>query len=71
MVSTLRAVALHRQHQAAAHDRAVDAHRAGTAHAVLAADMAAGERQVLAQEIDQGLARIDAFTHVLAVDGEE
>ena len=55
-----RAVALHRQHQAAAHDHAVDAHRAGAAHAVLAADMAAGEREVLAQEVDQRLARVDA-----------
>ena len=45
MVSTLRAVALHREHQAAAHDRAVDPHRAGAADAVLAADMAAGQRQ--------------------------
>ena len=35
----LGAVGLHRQHQAAAHHRAVDAHRAGAADAVLAAQM--------------------------------
>jgi len=33
------AVGLCREHQAAAHDLAVDAHRAGAAHAVLTADM--------------------------------
>ena len=56
----LRAVALHRKRQAAAHDHAVDAHRAGAAHAVLAADMAAGKAQRLAQEVDQRHARLDA-----------
>ena len=44
-----------------------DAHRAGAAHAVLAADMAAGEREILAQEIDQCLARLDAGADPLAV----
>src|SRR5262249_16385607 len=39
-----RAVALHRQHQAAAHDHPVDAYAARAAYAVLAADMTAGER---------------------------
>ena len=66
----LGAVALHRQHQAAAHDLAVHPHGAGAADAVLAADMAAGERQILAQEIDQRLARLDALSDALAVDGE-
>src|SRR5262249_13801543 len=65
-----RAIALHREHEAAAHDHAIDAHRAGAAHAVLAADMAAGEAQVLAQEIDQGRARIDALAHLLPVDSD-
>ncbi len=64
------AVALHRQHQAAAHHHAVDAHGAGAADAVLAADMAAGEPSVVAQEIDQRLARIDALAHLLAVHRE-
>ena len=54
------AVALRRQHQAAAHDLAITRTRAGAADAMLAADMAAGQRQVLAQEIDQRLARVDA-----------
>jgi hypothetical protein len=33
------AVRLHREHQAAAHDVAIDAQRAGAAYAVLAADV--------------------------------
>ena len=49
----LGAVACAGEHQAAAHDRAVDPHRAGAADAVLAADVRAGEPQVLAQEIDE------------------
>ena len=57
MVSTRAAVGLHRQHQAAAHDLAVHAHGAGAAHAVLAADVRAGQAQLLAQEIHQVLAR--------------
>src|SRR6516164_226029 len=65
-----RAVALHRQHQAAAHHHAVDAHAAGAAYAALAADMTAGQRNVFAQEVDQRLARIDALAYVLAVDGD-
>ncbi len=56
----LAAVRLHREHQAAAHDLAVDAQRARAAHAVLAADVRAGEAQLLAQEVDQVLARRDA-----------
>ena len=47
-----------------------DPHGAGAAHAVLAADMAAGEREVVAQEVDQRLARFDALADALAVDGE-
>src|SRR5215475_7414020 len=65
-----RAVALHRQHQAAAHHHAVDAYAAGAAYAVLAADMTAGERNVFAQEVDQRLARVDPFAHLLAVHGD-
>ena len=47
------AVRLHREHQAGAHDLAVDAHGAGAADAVLAADMGAGEPEVVAQEIGE------------------
>ena len=66
----LRAVALHREHQAAAHNRAVNAHRAGAANAVLAADVAAREAKVVAQEIDQRFASLDALIHVLAIDAQ-
>src|SRR5262244_2119912 len=65
-----RAVALHRQHQAAAHDHPVDAYAARAAYAVLAADMTARERDVVAQEVDQRLARVDPFAHLLAVHGD-
>src|SRR5262245_8943190 len=64
----LGAIALGGEHQAAAHDLAVNAHGAGTAYAVLAANMAAGEKQVVAQVVDQRLARIDAALHALTVD---
>src|SRR6185437_6999059 len=64
------AVALYGQHQAAAHDDAVDPHGAGAADAMLAADMAAGEHEIVAEEIDQRLARVDPFADALAVDGE-
>ena len=37
-------VGLRRKHQAGAHGEAVVDHRAGAAHAVLAADMGAGEQ---------------------------
>ena len=66
----LGAVGLHRQHQAAAHDRAIDAHRAGAADAMLAAEMRAGEAQLGAQEIDQVLAHRHRARDALAVDGQ-
>src|SRR5262249_4480031 len=58
------------QSQPAAPHQAADAHAAGAAYAVFAADMTAGERNVSAQEVDQRLARIDAFAHLLAIDGD-
>ena len=64
------AVALHGEHQTAAHDVAVDQHRAGAAHALLAADMAAGEAEIVAQEIDQRFAGFDALGDDLAVDAQ-
>ena len=42
-----------REHQARAHRLAVDEHGARAAHAVLAADVGAGEAQVVAQEVGQ------------------
>ena len=63
----VRAVALHREGQAAADDLAIQQHRAGAAHAMLAADMTAGQRQIVAQKIDQCPARLDAGGNRLAV----
>src|SRR5262245_37239830 len=66
----LRAVRLHRQHQAAAHDLAVHAQRAGAADAVLAAEVRAGQHKVHAHEIDQVLAHRHNARHMITVDGE-
>src|SRR5947209_1253647 len=65
-----RAIALHRQRQAAAQDRVVHPHGASAAHAVLAADMAAGEAERLAQEIDECEARLDGFGNGFAIHRE-
>src|SRR5688572_3405887 len=64
------AIRLDREHQAAAHNFAVDAQRARAADAVLAADVRAGQPELIAQEIDQVLARLDAARHLGAVYGE-
>ena len=69
-VTTLRAFGLHREHQAGAHRLAVDQHGAGAADAVLAADMGAGEPQLVAQAIGQRQARLDVDADLLAVDLE-
>jgi hypothetical protein len=45
------AVGLDGQHQAGAHGLAVEQDGAGTAHAVLAADVGAGEIEVVAEEV--------------------
>ena len=67
-VDDLAAVGLHREHQAGAHRRAVDDHGAGAAHAVLAADMGAGQPQIVAQAIRQRQPRLDLDLDLLAVD---
>src|SRR5439155_849122 len=64
------AVALHGEREATAHDFAVQAHRASPADAMLAADMAAGEAERLAQEVDQCGARLDGLRHSLPVHRE-
>src|SRR5262249_1319165 len=64
------AVRLHGEHQGGAHRLAVEDHRAGAADAVLAADMGAGLPAVVADRIDQGLARLDLDRVVAAIDGE-
>ena len=55
----LVAVGLHREHQAGSHRFAIEQHRAGAADAVLAAGMGAVEQEILAQRIEQRLARLD------------
>ena len=55
---------------AGAGDLAVDLHRAGAADAVLAADVGAGEQQLLAQEVGQVRAGSHLGGDRLAVDGE-
>ena len=69
-VRSLPAVGLDREHQAGADRLAVEDHRAGAADAVLAADMGAGLAAVVADGIDQRLARLDADVVRAAVDGE-
>ena len=59
MVVTLRAVAGGGEHRAGLDRAAVEVHHAGAALAGVAADMRAGEPQVLAQELHQQGARID------------
>ncbi len=56
----LPAVGLDREHQAGADRLAVEDDRAGAADAVLAADMRAGLAAVVADRVDQRLARLDA-----------
>jgi fructose-specific phosphotransferase system component IIB len=58
---------LHRKNKAAAHHLAVEPHGTGAADAVFAADMRSGQAEIVAQEIDQRLARRNARLHVLAV----
>ena len=64
----LGAVGLHREHGAGLDRAAVDVDHAGAALAGVAADMGAGEAEMLAQELDQERARLDLARHRLAVD---
>ena len=64
------AVRLGGEHQTAAHRRAVHAHGARAADAVLAADVRAREPQLVAEEVDEVLARLDLSRHRRAVDGQ-
>ena len=61
------AVGLHRQHGAGLHRLAVDMHDAGAALAGVAADMGAGQPQLLAQQLDQQRAALDLDRVLLAV----
>ena len=62
------AVGLRGEHQAGAHRLALDQHGAGAAHTVLAADMGAGEADLVAQEVGKIDARLDAAGVFGAVD---
>ena len=66
----LGAVGLHRQHQARAGGFAIEQDRAGAADAVFASNMCAGEPEVVADEIDQQLARLGEALARRAVDLE-
>ena len=59
MVVTFAPSACQREHGAGLHRHAVDMDDAGAALRGVAADMGAGEAQVLAQELHQQRARID------------
>src|SRR5207248_11461733 len=61
-------VGLHGEHEAAAHDLAVDAHGARTTDAVLTADVRAGEAQLVTQEVDQMHARCNPARYLDAID---
>ncbi len=52
-------VGLHGEHQAGAYGLAVEQDGAGAADAVLAADMGAGQRQIVTQKIAEQQARFD------------
>src|SRR5262249_49152690 len=66
----LGAIGLDGEHGAGLHRLAVEVHRAGAAMAGLAADMRAGQVELLAQEMDQQRARFDEGLDRLAVDLE-
>ena len=61
---------LYGEKQAGAHRLAVEQHGAGTAHAVLAAHMGAGETQLVAEEVAQEETRFRRSVVMSAVDGE-
>ena len=58
-VVDVAAVGLHGEHDAGAHRLAVEEHRAGAADAVLAADVRAGQTQLVPQEVAEQKARLD------------
>jgi hypothetical protein len=66
----IRAFALHREHGAGLHRGAVDVHHAGAALAGVAADMRAGQPQILAQQFHQQGAVLDLRAGGLAVHGQ-
>ena len=69
MVTIVATRRLQRQHQAGADRCAVHQHRAGAAVAVAAAFLGAGEADPVAQQLEQGVARVGEHGALLAVDG--
>ena len=69
-VSDLAAVGLDGEHRAGLHRLAVEQDGAGAAVGGVAADVGAGQAQVLAQEVDQQQARLDLGLRGGAVDGD-
>ena len=65
----LTLMGLNRQHQTRPRSLVIDQNCASTTHAVLTADVGAGEFEVLAQKIRQGLSGADAAVMGLASDG--
>ncbi len=68
-VMIVAAVGLHREDGAGLHRPAVQEDGAGAAVRRVAADVGAGEPQVLADEVDEQQARLDVGLVLLAVDG--
>src|ERR1700728_527081 len=64
------ALRLNGEHQAGAHRLVVDNYGTGAADAVLAADMGTGLAAIVADGIDQRLARLDADRIIAAVDSQ-
>src|SRR5687767_14068585 len=66
----VRAFSLHRQYQAGPDRGAIDNDGARPAYPVFAADVGAGQLEMMAEGIGQGGARLHIDTRWLAVDGE-
>ena len=69
-VSTVEPSDLDREQAAGAHRDAVEPDRAGSADAVLAADVGAGEPEAVAEEVGQEQPRLDVLDDDPAVDGD-
>ena len=68
MVSIAPAFSLRAEHQARAHEPAVEDDAAGAAVAGAAAFLGAGQPQAIAQDIEQRLVRLAKELDVIAVD---
>src|SRR5437870_13357240 len=66
----LRALGLDREDRARLHRIAVEQHRAGAAVRGVAADVRAGQAQVLAEQVDEKQSRLDLHAVRSAVDGQ-